>query len=593
VTRPRISPEPPRSTPSRVLARLAPERARLAAALGFTAVLSASTAAFAYLMGPLLQGLLSGRGPDHGSPIARMLPGGAADLVVALPVALVVLAMVKSGAQFAQSSLVQVAGARITARLRRDLYEKLLVLPPAFFQDQHSGELFNRFSTDVNNVETAVTVALVSYIKDPLTIAALLCMCALLDWRLLLVLCAAVPLAVGPIVLFARRLKRIARSSQGALGKVTERVSEVLAQVRIVQAYRQEAAELVRFDSAQSSYLAEMRKSFALRAAFTPVLETLGVVGLALALFVAAQAIAAGSLSPAHLLSFLAAAMLLYQPVKALSGNGQLVVTALASAERLFEILDADLRVEPADAAQVPPLARELRFEKVAFGYEDAPVLRGLDLTLRRGERVALVGESGAGKTTIANLLLGFWRPDSGRILVDGVDLARASLSSWRAQLALVGQEPVLFSGTVRENLCAGRPQASEAELLEVCEAAGVQQPLDAPVGERGALLSGGQRQRLSLARALLRAAPLLILDEATSALDSESEQHIEATIARLLEGRTALIIAHRLSTIRRCDRIAVLEGGRIVEEGDHDALLARGGVYARLWRSFVGAQAA
>ncbi|MBS2030026.1 MAG: ABC transporter ATP-binding protein [Deltaproteobacteria bacterium] len=583
-----------------------PESASVLAAFFFTAILAAATSGFAWLVGPLLRAVLVGQLPDNtgwlGRFLARVHPGpmDPASLLLVLPIGLVGLAAAKALAQFAQSNLLQAAGVRVTARLRRALYEKLLALPPAFFQDKHSGELFNRFTTDVANVELVVTQALVSYVKDTLTVVSLLVMCALLDLRLLGVLLAAVPLAAWPIARFAKGLKRIAQRSQGALGRVTERVSEVLSQMRVVQAYRQEGAELARFDSAQSIYLDEMRRSFLVRAAFTPILENLGVIGLALAIAVAARAIAQGALDSAHLLSFLAAAMLLYQPVKALSGTGQLVVTALASAERLFEILDADASPDSPNAKPLAPFTSEVHFENLTFSYGDKPVLRGLELTVRRGERVALVGTSGAGKSTLANLLLGFWRPTSGAIRVDGVDLCDATLASWRAQLALVTQEPVLFYGTVRENLMAARPGANEAELRDACQAAGALDfvlalpgGFDAPVGERGGLLSGGQRQRLALARALLRAAPILVLDEATSALDSESEQLVEQGVARLLEGRTAVIIAHRLSTIQRCDRIAVIHEGRVAEEGDHASLLAKNGLYAQLWQSFVGVKAA
>jgi subfamily B ATP-binding cassette protein MsbA len=578
-----------------------PEKAPLLTALVCTAALAGSTSLLAVLMGPAVASALRGSAPPADGVLAWLGVGGPGSDLRRLCVAIIGVAALKSAAQFGQGFLLQTSALRITARLRRAVYERLLALPQAFFQDKHSGELFTRFTTDAAQVELALTQTLASYLKDSLTIVSMLFTCLVLDWRLTLFLIGAGPVAGIVISSFARRLKRISRASQGALGLTTERLSEVIAQIRVVQSFRQESNELARFDVAQGRYLAEMRRSFFSRAAFTPVLETLGVMGLCAAILAAGRAMAAGLLSPDHLFTFFAAAMLLYQPVKALSSSGQLTASALASAERLMEILDAPDEDERRALPPLPPFSHQIRFEGVSFAYGPAtptsgePILEDFNLTLARGERVALVGPSGAGKSTVAGLLLGLWNPQKGALTQDGAELARFSLSSWRAQLALVTQEPILFSGTIAQNIAMAREGATAQEITAAAEAAGVTDfsnslaaGLDSEVGERGCKLSGGQRQRVAIARALVRKAPILVLDEATSSLDSATELAVDQSIQKLLEGRTALVIAHRLSTIRSADRILVMEKGKIVEEGTHDALVAASGPYARLWRSFV-----
>ena len=572
----------------RLFAFVRPYRARVALAVLATLVLAGASALYAFLIGPLLKLLLSGDAPAA-VPLLGQL--SREELLSKLPLLLVGAAVVRSAAQALQTFLMQSAGQRVVADVRRALYRGYLGLSQSFLQTSHTGDLLSRFGADVQSIEFALTFAFSSYVKDTLQILTLLGVCATLDARLLAIALIAVPLAAWPIALFARRLKEVADDGQVALGTLTSRVGEAVANVRVVQAFAREEHELARLDAEQERYLAVMRRSFLLRAAFTPVLELLGVFGLAATIYFAGTAIASGALTGEALLSFLAALMLMYQPVKALSSTGQQVIAGLAASRRLFEILD--LPRSPADQA-VPVQARferELRLQGVSFSYgQDRRVLDDVSLAVPKGKTLALVGPSGSGKSTLGALLLRFHDPTAGQILLDGVDARSLELAGLRRLIAYVPQEAVLFAGSVRDNVTCVRPSASEAQLEAALAAANaldfvkaLEGGLDAAVGERGAKLSGGQRQRLALARAFLSDAPILVLDEATSALDAASEAAVQEGLARLLKDRTAIVIAHRLSTIERADEIAVLSDGRILEQGTHAALLAKGGAYAAL----------
>ncbi|MCY1017237.1 ABC transporter ATP-binding protein [Pyxidicoccus sp. MSG2] len=579
-----MAPRPSPHVYRRLLGYLRPYRPLLAAGVGASLVAAAATSAYAWVVGPLLRAVLTGE-PITVAGVS--LPGDA--LLERLPLLVVLVALVKSTAQFLQGGLMQRLGQRVMADLRGFLYGRLLGQPPAFFERRHSGELLTRFTSEVPMVEFSVTQALTSYIKDGLQIVSLLVTCFLIDGRLFLFTFIVVPVTVLPINRFARSLKKVAARSQQRLGALTALTAEQLQNLPVVQAYGGQARALETFEGEAERYLTEMRRSLFLRGAVSPTVELLGIAGVAMAVAWGARAVAADPALAGRLLSFMAAALLLYQPVKSLSGTFSQVLTGLAAAERLFAL--ADEPAPPDVGEPAPPLSQALVLEGVRATYQDGrEALRGVDLVVPAGKRVALVGPSGAGKTTLFSVLLGFLPTSGGRVLWDGAPLSGLKPSSVRGQMAWVPQEPVLFSGTVRHNLRLGRPEATDADLWEALRLAHAEDfvrslpgGLDEPVGERGSRLSGGQRQRLVLARAFLCRPSVLLLDEPTSALDAASEAAVGAGLAALMKGRTVLVIAHRLSTVRDADVIAVVEGGRVVEAGTHAELLALRGRYTQL----------
>ncbi|RKG60978.1 ABC transporter ATP-binding protein [Corallococcus sp. AB011P] len=579
-----MAPRPSAHVYRRLLGYLSPYRRLLLTGTLASLTAAAATAAYAWIVGPLLRAVLTGAPVT----VAGMTLAPEA-LLSRLPLLVVAVALVKATAQFLQGGLMQRLGQRVMADLRGFLYGRLLAQPPAFFEQRHSGELVSRFTSDVPLVEFSVTQALSSYVRDGLQICALLATCFLIDAKLFLFTFVVVPVTVVPVSRFARSLKKVATRSQANLGALSAITAEQLQNLPVVQAYGTVPRALESFDAEAEAYLAEMRRSLFIRGAFSPTVELLGIVGVAVAVAWGARAVSMDPTLAGRLLSFMAAALLLYQPVKSLSGTLSQVLTGLAAAERLFEL--ADSPVPPDVGAEAPPLSRALELSGVRATYSDGrEALKGVDLTIPAGARVALVGPSGAGKTTLFSVLLGFLPPSGGEVKWDGVPLSSLKASSVRAQLAWVPQEPVLFSGTVRHNLRLGQPDATDDALWEALRLAHAEDfvralpgGLDEPVGERGSRLSGGQRQRLALARAFLRRPSLLLLDEPTSALDATSEAAVGAGLQALMKGRTVLVIAHRLSTVRDADLIAVVEGGQVVEAGTHEQLLALRGRYARL----------
>jgi subfamily B ATP-binding cassette protein MsbA len=594
----------PVATARRILGYVWPYRLRLGLAVGCMLVLAATTSAYAFLTGPLLEYLLTG-GNSRLKVLERFAPDFLSHLdrqqmLFVLPALMLAIAALKGLAYLGQFYVMGMLGQRVVADIRRELFRKLLGLSPTYFERHHSGDLLSRFTADVAAVELFATYGVASVLRDGVQVVSLLALAFVLDWKLSLLALTVVPLAALPMAKLAGALRRQIRAGQVALGQLGERVQEGLWGLNVIQAYHTERAELARFDRENARHLEQMRKAVRSRTLGPSLVELLLVAVLAGTLALAARAVAGGSLEPSRLVSFIATMAMLYQPAKDLGRVTPWLLQATAGAERIFEVLDAVSPLAAQGEASLGPLQNEVHFDGIDFDYGNEPVLRGLNLKLRRGEVVALVGESGGGKSTAVKLLLRFVDPSRGAVRIDGQDARSAKLADVRAQCALVTQEPLLFAESVKANLCYARPDAKQEEIVAAAKATGADafiqklpQGYDTLIGERGVRLSGGQKQRLALARALLAGAPVLVLDEATSNLDPESEREVQSVLDELLHGRTALVIAHRLSSVRNADRICVLKGGRLLEEGRHDELLALGGEYARLYALQSGEPAA
>jgi subfamily B ATP-binding cassette protein MsbA len=595
----------------RLLRFVAPYRARFAFAILCMVVFAATSAAYATMMGPLLAFLFTGEGVSFIS-LEKFLPAGlgfsgalaAADrgqILAVLPLVIVGVSLVKGAAAFGQFYLMGMLGQRVVVDLRRALFDHLLVLSPAFFSRRHSGDLMSRFAADIGAIEVAITNSVASYLRDGLTVVVMLATLIYLDWQMSLVVFGVIPVTLFPVIRLGKRLKKATQLGQASIGQISEMVQETVSGIRVVQAFGMERWEAERFGEANRTWLRIQKRSFLVRAFSSPLMEVMAAAGLAAVIAWVGPKIVSGSLPAAKLLSFIAAVIQLYQPVKQLGRVSQMALQGAAAGERVFEILDTPTAVPDGGTGTLAPFTTAIRYQGVGFAYGEARVLHDLTLEIRKGEVVALVGGSGGGKTTVANLLPRFWDPVAGRITVDGRDIREVTLRSLRAQLALVTQDTVLFSGTIRNNIAYGGPDVPQASLERAARMAqahdfimALPQGYDTEVGEKGTLLSGGQRQRLAIARAFLKDAPILILDEATSALDAESEREVQRALESLMGlgsagHRTTLVIAHRLSTIRNADRIVVLSQGRVVEEGRHAELLARGGEYARLHAIYEG----
>jgi subfamily B ATP-binding cassette protein MsbA len=476
--------------------------------------------------------------------------------------------------------------------LRAELFERMTRADLAWLQSMHSGRYVSVFMSDVASVNNIASQAMTAVAQNGLQVVALVASMVYLDWQLSLMVLAVLPIGVILTREQRRRTKRSVRDAMTEIGSLGTLVSEMLTAIRVVKAYHQEDVEVDRARATIGRALKHSMRTVRARAMTGPIAETLGGIGIGAAIFYGGWRGIGGSMTLGEFMGFISAAMLCYQPFKALAGIANQMSEGAVAAARVFSIIDrVETVAERPGARPLPVTVGAVRFEHVGFAYGDGePVLHDFDLTIPAGSRVALVGPSGAGKSTVINLLLRFYDPTSGRVLVDGADIREATLGSVRRASALLTQEPMLFDTSIRANILYGSPDAPPEAVEAAARAAAADgfiarlpQGYDTPVGEAGQFLSGGQRQRIAFARALLRDAPILLLDEPTSALDAESETVIQAGLDALAGRKTMIVIAHRLATIRRADLIVVMDRGRIVETGTHDALVAAGGLYRRL----------
>ncbi|HEY3916983.1 MAG TPA: ABC transporter transmembrane domain-containing protein [Stellaceae bacterium] len=556
---------------------LRPHLFKLILAFAAMGVVAGATAANAWMMQPLMDKVFV----EHDETLLLLIPG-----------AVIALALIKGFAGYAQSVWMTTIGQRLVADIQVKLFARLMRADLAYFHANPAGTLISRFVTDAGLLRGCATNIMAGIGKEAVTAVFLVALMFYQDWLLALIASIAFPIAFRPMQRIGKRMRRVSANTQVETGQFMTLLNETFQGARYVKAYGMEAYEMSRAERIIESLYGLVEKAQRVRSISSPLMEALGGIAVALVILYGGHQVLNGVRTPGAFFSFIAALLLAYQPLKTLAGLNASLQEGLAAAQRLFTVLDIEPDIyDRAGAAVLRVSGGAVRFEDVRFSYEaGAQALRGATLEIPAGKTVALVGASGAGKSTIMNLIPRFYDTNAGAILIDGQDVREVTLASLRAAIGLVSQEVSLFDDTVRANIAYGRFGASEEEIVAAAKAAAADefiralpQGYDTAVGEHGVKLSGGQRQRLSIARAMLKNAPILLLDEATSALDTESERQVQGALKSLMQGRTTLVIAHRLSTVLEADIIYVIDSGRVVERGTHAELLRRNGTYARL----------
>ncbi len=561
----------------RLLKYSRPYKWRIVLSLIFSLVVAGSDIAYINLIEPLVD---------------KIIAAGNRELVYLVPVIIIGLAISKGTGRFFQEYYIKTAGQLVVQDLRNDIFSQSMHLSMGFHVNQPPGRLTSTVLNDVGVLQRSAADALVDGLRESFTLVGLICLAFYKDWRLASVAFTVLPLCVIPATQLGRRIRNATKSGLKSMGFLTGTLQEAFSGIKVIKAFGREETQLQKFKTENKQYYRYLRKTIQYNSLTAPAVEILAALGGGGVVWYGVNRVISGDMTQGQLFSIVAAIMMLFTPVKRLTRVSNIIQKSMGAAEGVFSLLDEPRDVvDKADAVVMPHARGDVAFENVTFSYGDEPVLRDFSFHARPGEVIALVGSSGAGKSTAAGLMARFYDPQQGSIKIDGQDIRDVTLDSLKKNLAFVDQETFLFSGSVRDNIRYGMLDADDQSVADAANQAYADDFIDklpegyeTTIGDRGVRLSGGQRQRLCVARALLKDAPILVLDEATSALDTESEAMVQKALANLMENRTTLVIAHRLSTIMHADRIIVLDQGRAVEVGSHQELIAQNGLYRKLY---------